>query len=240
MLIDLLPLLIGVALFVGGHFAGSSRPVRSTIVARLGEGGFLAAYSAAMGVFMAAMIAGYLLAPDVPLWVAPTWTRWIVFCVMPFALFLILGAFMQANATMVGRTPSAAGGPVGEDPAAGIMAITRHPMLWGVALFALAHIPVNGDAASALLFGGLAVLCVGGAFHIDVRRAHRSREAESDDGWDRFERVTSNIPFLGLVQRKTHLSFKEIGPWPPLTALAAFLIVLLLHERVIGVSPFPL
>jgi len=31
----------------------------------------------------------------------------------------------------------------------------RHPMLWGVLLWAVAHLLVNGDLASILLFGGL-------------------------------------------------------------------------------------
>ena len=31
----------------------------------------------------------------------------------------------------------------------------RHPMLWGMVVWAVAHLLVNGDAASVLLFGGL-------------------------------------------------------------------------------------
>ena len=33
--------------------------------------------------------------------------------------------------------------------------VTRHPMLWAVFLWAAAHIPANGDAASVMLFGSL-------------------------------------------------------------------------------------
>lgn len=32
--------------------------------------------------------------------------------------------------------------------------VTRHPQLWGVILWAVAHLLVNGDAASLVLFGG--------------------------------------------------------------------------------------
>ncbi|MCA0205978.1 MAG: NnrU family protein [Proteobacteria bacterium] len=35
--------------------------------------------------------------------------------------------------------------------------IVRHPQLWGVRLWALAHLMVNGDLASLILFGGLFV-----------------------------------------------------------------------------------
>jgi len=240
MFVEFLPLVIGLVLFICGHWVGSSRPVRHALTERLGENGFLGAYSAAMGVFMAAMIFGYAIAPTITVWESALWTRWIPFVLMPFALFLITAAFTQPNATFVGRTADSPGGAASEDPAAGVMAITRHPMLWGTVLFALAHIPPNGDLASLLLFVGIAMLSIVGAFHIDYRRTMASRESGTEEAWDRLVSLTSNVPFLGLIQRKTHLSAKEIGPWPPLIGVAAFLIALLIHERVLGVSPFPI
>ncbi|MES2432676.1 MAG: NnrU family protein [Pseudomonadota bacterium] len=33
----------------------------------------------------------------------------------------------------------------------------RHPMLWGVVVWAVAHLLVNGDQASLVLFGGMAI-----------------------------------------------------------------------------------
>ncbi len=36
----------------------------------------------------------------------------------------------------------------------------RHPMLWGVVLWAVAHLLVNGDLASVLLFGGIGAWAV--------------------------------------------------------------------------------
>mgnify|MGYP002721597927 FL=1 len=36
-----------------------------------------------------------------------------------------------------------------------VTAMTRHPMLWGFALWAGAHLLVNGDTPSFILFGGL-------------------------------------------------------------------------------------
>ncbi|WP_410217102.1 NnrU family protein [Paracoccus sp. (in: a-proteobacteria)] len=36
-----------------------------------------------------------------------------------------------------------------------ITAYTRHPMLWGFSLWAIAHLLVNGDTPSFVLFGGL-------------------------------------------------------------------------------------
>ncbi|VAV94714.1 NnrU family protein in cluster with Mesaconyl-CoA hydratase [hydrothermal vent metagenome] len=36
----------------------------------------------------------------------------------------------------------------------------RHPMLWGTIIFAIAHLLVNGDLASVVLFGGLGLWAV--------------------------------------------------------------------------------
>lgn len=36
----------------------------------------------------------------------------------------------------------------------------RHPMLWGMVLWAVSHLLVNGDLASAVLFGGLGLWAV--------------------------------------------------------------------------------
>src|SRR5918912_150848 len=45
----------------------------------------------------------------------------------------------------------------GELPVRGITRITRHPMLWAFALWALAHLIVNGHLAGVLLFGAILV-----------------------------------------------------------------------------------
>lgn len=37
----------------------------------------------------------------------------------------------------------------------------RHPMLWGTVVWAIAHLLVNGDLASILLFGGLGLWALG-------------------------------------------------------------------------------
>lgn len=45
---------------------------------------------------------------------------------------------------------------MGVGPAGGRMsAMFRHPMLWGLFLWSVSHLLVNGDSASVVLFGGL-------------------------------------------------------------------------------------
>ena len=225
-----LPLVICAAAFVGLHLLMSSGLVRPRLVLAVGEGRFAAIYSIVAGASFSAMIATYAMSPFEVIWTAPAWTAWITVAVMPVAVFLVIVGYTQPNPTAV-MQGDALGAP---DAAAGVMAITRHPVLWGVALFALAHVPPNGDFASAILFAAVAVLAIGGAFHLDARK-----RASGGEAWARFESLTSNLPFWGIVTRKTHLSIREIGLWRCLLALAALLVLMWLHPLAIGVTPLP-
>lgn len=225
-----LPLAIAAAAFVGLHFLMSSGLVRPTLVRALGEARFMQAYSVVAAVTFVAMIAGYATSPFEVVWTSPAWTAWITVAVMPVAVFLVIAGYSQPNPTAVLQAESLSA----PDAAAGVMAITRHPVLWGIALFALAHVPPNGDLASAILFSAVALLAVAGAFHLDARKRSSGGEA-----WARLESLTSNLPFWGIVTRKTHFSIREIGLWRCLLALAALLVLMWLHPLAIGVTPLP-
>jgi uncharacterized membrane protein len=65
---------------------------------------------------------------------------------MPVALILFVAAFMPTN----------------------LKRFTRHPMLWGVTIWAAVHLLANGDLASLILFGSF------GAFSLfDMWSANR-------------------------------------------------------------------
>ena len=51
-----------------------------------------------------------------------------------------------------------------------MMRITRHPFLWGVAVWACGHLLVNGRRPSFILFGSLLVLAIFGTYSIDAKR----------------------------------------------------------------------
>ena len=114
----------------------------------------------------------------------------------------------------------------------GITKITRHPAMWGVALWALVHVLATGNVASLILFGGLGGLALAGAAHIDRRRRLAGGEA-----WQRLEAETSNVPFLALVQVRTRLDWREIGWWRLALAAVVYVAMLFGHQWVIGVSP---
>ncbi len=218
-------------LFVGGHFLLSSQNVRAPLVARVGPWLFRGLYSLVALVTFVWLIWAYARAPYVALWSPAIGLRWVTFVVMPLALFLVVAGSAASNPTVVGQEPSLAA----ENPAPGILAITRHPVMWGIALWALSHIPPNGDAASLVLFASFAVLALAGAAHIDRRRAH-----DYPDQWPRFTAVTSYLPFAAIVQGRNTFKPGEIGWLPVVLALIVFVVLLALHQWLLGVSPLPL
>ncbi len=131
------------------------------------------------------------------------------------------------------RNPTAVGGErlVGSERAtAGILSVTRHPFLWGTGLFSLVHLLANGDAASLILFGGMAVLSFGGMAAID----HKRRLALGT-AWQTLAGRTSGLPFLAALQRRARIDWDGIGWWRPVLGLALYAGILLSHGLLFGV-----
>lgn len=225
-------LFVATLVFVGGHFALSSTPVRRRLVRALGHSGFLPAYSLAITGAFIWMMAAYRAAPMVPVWTPPAGLAWISVLLMPVAVFLLVAGLTTRNPTLVGADRALASGPP-RNPAPGIIGITRHPFLWGTALWAAAHLIVTGDLANITLMGGILILSIGGMVHIDQRR-----EEALGAAWGPIKLTTSVVPFAAIVTGRTQLDWRGIGWWRPLAAIAIYGLILLAHTW-LGVSPLP-
>jgi uncharacterized membrane protein len=119
----------------------------------------------------------------------------------------------------------------GTDIARGIVRITRHPFLWGVALWALVHLIVNGDLASLILFGSLLLLSLGGTVAIDAKRRRRF-----GNGWAQFAQTTSSVPFAAILSVRNSMvsALREIGVVRPLVAVLAYALIFFFHGRFFG------
>lgn len=228
MMMELGDLAAATALFVGGHFALSSLPLRGAILARLGEGAFRGLYSLFAMAAFAWMILTYGAAPHIPVYQPPEFGRWLAVGLMPLACLCLVASFLGRNVTAVGGEGKLDSSDIYSPR--GIYTITRHPMLTGTALWALAHLAANGDAASIILFAGILILSIGGAAHIDYRRAQLLGPA-----WGAVALTTSAIPFLAVAQRRCRLDLAGIGLVPVAGGLALYLALLLGHRYLAGV-----
>jgi uncharacterized membrane protein len=104
--------------------------------------------------------------------------------------------------------------------------------MWGVGIWALLHLAANGDQASLIFFGSLALLALGGTVLIDQRRTR-----ENPPGWGVFLQATSNLPFAAILERRQKLVPGEIGLWRIALALALYVALFWLHPMLFGVAP---
>lgn len=216
-------------LFVGLHLLGST-PLRPALVDRIGEGTYRGLFSLLAGLSFVWLIWAYGAAPYQPVWPTRPWMPWLPILVMPVAMVLLVAAVTTRNPSMAGME-AAVDAP---DPAVGITTITRHPLFWAIALWALAHIVPNGDLASIYLFGSLALLAL-----LGMPMQDRKKERQLGAEWGPFAMRSSAIPFVAAAQGRTAIDWRGIGWWRPLAGLALYAVILMGHRDLFGVSPFP-
>lgn len=186
----------------------------------LGETGFRAVYSLVAVATMAWTVMAYRSAPEIELWRTGMTLAHVPVVLMPFACILFVAGLTTRSVTMVGGE-GMAGDP---DAVSGIATITRHPFLWSIALWAISHIAANGEAAGLVLFGGMAVLALGGMAHID----HRRRLAMGPD-WGPVAMTTSAIPFLATIQGRRRIDWRGIGRARLAGGIALYFVLPFLH-----------
>jgi len=215
-------LLAATVVFLLTHFVAST-PLRPVLVKALGEWPYRGAYSVVAFITLYWMIAAYASAPFVVLWPG---LRLVPAIVMPVA-FVLLACGYWRNPTMVGADRLLAS----DDPARGMIRVTRHPIMWGIVLWAGAHILARGDVKSLIFFGGFLVLAAAGTLAIDARK-------QSSPDWARFAAVTSNVPFVAIAQGRNRLAWREIGWLRPAIGIALFAAFFSAHAWLIGARPF--
>ena len=175
-------LLFSAIAFVGTHFL-LSHPLRAPLVRAVGEGPFRGIYSLVAIVTFAAMIYFYRkCGREPPLWDAGQ-AGWIAgTLLMWFASILFVGSFLGNPALPGARGPT--GGP------RGVFAITRHPMMWGFALWAAVHLMLLAMPKAIVFDGAIILLALVGAGMQDRKKAALMGEA-----WHEWTAQTAFLPF---------------------------------------------
>ncbi len=211
------------------HLGVSGTRLRDRLVAAIGLRAYMVVFSLASVATIVWLVSAYKAAPYVETWGQLQWWK-------PFAIALMLPAFLLVVVGLTTPNPTSVAqeGLVGQAPR-GIVRITRHPFLIGVALWSTVHLVGNGDAASLLFFASLLVVSVAGTVSIDAKR----RRALGAAAWDGFARQTSIVPFAAVLSGRAKLAWPELGWWRPVAGVAAYALMLGGHAHLIGVSPWP-
>lgn len=157
--------------FVGTHFA-LSHPLRAPIAGAVGEKAFLGIYSLVALATFGWMVLAFRAAPtaDLP---GSGEIGWIVATLLTLpALVLFLGS-LRGNPAL--PEPGAAKAAL-RDPA-GVFAVTRHPMMWGFALWALSHIALWWSLRTLIVASAVLFLALVGAHMQDRKKAALMGEA---------------------------------------------------------------
>jgi uncharacterized membrane protein len=213
--------------FLAIHFGVSGTALRARLVGAMGEKAYRALFSIASIAGLIWLIRAYSRAPHVELWGQ-------LLALKPLAAVLTLVALLLVVIGVTTPTPTGVGFEARltrDAPTRGILRITRHPFLWGTALWAVVHLVINGDLASAVLFGSLLVLAVGGTASID-----RKRRLTFGEHWEQFARETSNFPFAAIAAGRNQLgaALREMGVVRPVLAVAIYAAAFVFHARLFG------
>jgi uncharacterized membrane protein len=221
--------LFALGIFLVAHVVPTRGGLRGRLVAALGERGYLLAYSlVSIGLLVWVVLAARQ-APYVELWPAYAWTHWTALLVMPFSMVLVVTGAISPNPLSVAfrRADFPPDRP-------GILAVTRHPILWGFALWSGVHLLANGDLVWVVLFAGLTLFALAGMARMDRKR----RDQLGLDAWRARAGPTSLVPFAAIIAGRARI------PTDPRTALGALLglavyagLLLGLHLALFGADP---
>ncbi|MDG6079374.1 MFS transporter [Erythrobacter litoralis] len=188
MSLALISLTAGSIAFVGTHFA-MSHPLRQPLVRMFGEGGFMGFYSLVAVACMVWMYFAFMSSPAFDLpgsgeigWIAAT------LITLP-ALVLFFGS-LRGNPAL----PAPGVGKLARREPEGVFRVTRHPMMWGFALWALSHLILLWSWRTTIVASAVLILALVGA-----RLQDRKKELHRGADWAAWEAKTCYWPRWGRM-----------------------------------------
>jgi uncharacterized membrane protein len=199
--VALLIVILGTALFVGLHLVPVMPGWRAALIGRIGERPYKVVFALLSLAGLIGAIVAYRFTPHVALWTSPGPLRMMSALVLLAAVWLFAGA----------RVPW-------------FKRIVRHPMLWAIGLFGIAHLLVNGEPAGVVLFGGLALFGFAWQPLTDRRDA-----AVDPTRWREIRRTTSFWPFAAWHARTDTVTLR-----PLIIGAVVYVILVLVHPWLLG------
>ena len=183
-------------LFVGTHFL-LSHPLRGPLVRAVGAGPFQGIYSLVALLTFGSMIYFYrIIGREPQLWVAGD-ALWIFASLLMWVgSILFVGSFVR-NPALPGARMERGLRPTG------VFGITRHPMMWGFASWAITHLIVVGTAKAMVFDGAILILAIFGSIGQDAKKrklmGERFHEWTAQTAFIPFSRGFANPGMVALV-----------------------------------------
>lgn len=181
-------LVVAAVAFVGTHFA-LSHPLRAPLVRMIGAAGFSIVYSlVAFATFGWIVLAYRAVGPQAGLWDGTAATLWALSSLLTLVAAVLFVGSLMGNPAL----PQPGAAALADKPVHGVFHVTRHPMMWGFALWAVSHALISPTPRSLVLTGAIGFLALVGS-HLQDRK----KQAMMGNAWAGWEARTSYWPRLG-------------------------------------------
>ncbi|MGZ9097488.1 MAG: NnrU family protein [Micavibrio sp.] len=216
--------------FIGSHAVGRT-PLHAYIVRHVGEKDYLSVYSALSIALLSWLVYAAIHAPRISLWPWMHGLYWIPNLLMPIAFILLVSGFVVPNPLSL--IPRDKGFNPHRPPM--IIAVTRHPILWGFLLWSASHIFPNGEFPLAFMFFIFALFAYAGIKMIDKKRQRMLGMAE----WQKLSGNAPNIPFSGKSFWRGKFSLGQNDLVGITGGLLLYVAFFYLHPILFNVTPMP-
>ncbi|MGB3469698.1 MAG: NnrU family protein [Erythrobacter sp.] len=202
--------------FVGTHFA-MSHPLRASMVRAFGDLGFQIVYSLVSLATLGWVYFAFKAAPPADLGGSGE-IGWIIATALTLPAMVLFAGSVLGNPAL----PT----PMAQDQARskprGALVVTRHPMMWGFALWAASHMILFWSTRTMVTAFAIGFLALVGA-HIQDRK----KRVLMGEAWSQWESNTSYWPRLG--------AFAKVGAVPLVLGTVLFAGLSWLHMPLGGI-----
>ncbi|NIA71834.1 hypothetical protein HBA54_24870 [Pelagibius litoralis] len=212
-----------ILVFLAAHVLPAATGLRGFLIAKIGRRLYVTGYSLVSLATIAWVIAAALTAPYIEIWPPGRAAAVVAILAMLPACILFAGAALRPNPLSV----SFAGGMT-DAQRPGLLAVTRHPILWAFFFWASGHAVANGDLVALILFGAFAVFSLFGMRRLERRAGGRLSAADL---------AAARAIAEGPLSRRLAAAMTLRTAVELLLGLLLYAVFLHLHGPVIGVDP---
>ena len=202
--------------FVGTHVA-MSHPLRAPLAKRLGGLGFQIAYSGVSLATLAWVYFAFKAAPPADLQGTGD-IGWAIATALTLPAMVLFAGSFAGNPAM--PTPSSESQARAEPK--GVFTITRHPMMWGFALWALSHIILFWSLRTTITALAIGILALVGS-----KLQDRKKQELMGEAWAEWASKTSFWPRVS--------GFAKAGAMPWTLGLILFVFLSWTHQPLGGI-----
>ena len=194
--------------FVGSHLA-MSHTLRAPMVRALGEKGFQGVYTLVSFATLAWVYFAFTAAPGADLGGSGE-AGWIIATVLTWPAMVLLAGSLIGNPAL--PTPMAEAQARAEPK--GVFLVTRHPMMWGIALWAVSHMVLWWSARTMITALAMGTLALVGSWFQDGKK-----RAQMGEAWAAWSARTSywpqlhKLPGVGVVPLAAGTALWLAGSW---------------------------